>query len=455
MIGWLLWLGLSGCWTGEEVVTPEPSVEQAPTRRRRKRMERTPVDDDVAAADPEGVAEGRPQLGKWRKNPLLERASPDDDQERVIAELEAIGYADGTMEVAPRDVIVTHDRQRAWQGLNLYNSGHASEAFLADMDGTILHTWKSTFAEAFPESKAKAGAQGTNHWRRVMLGPEGSLFGIFEGRGIVKLDREGRLLWAKANKAHHDMLPWGDGGVMVLTRAGSVIPDLHAEKPVLEDFIEFLDADGSSVRRVSLLEALMSSEHASELGDRARHGDVFHTNSLQVLGDEVVAADPAFAPGRVLVSMRTLSAVGVVDLETERFVWFRRGIFKRQHDVRVVAPDRLMLFDNQGNRKHSRVLVYQLPEMTEVWRYGGTEAQHFVSATLGTSQPLPGGNVLITSGDSGRALEVTAEGEVVWEFFNPHRAGLQGEFIGALFEVVRLPEDTVDGWLELGASESR
>jgi hypothetical protein len=37
----------------------------------------------------------------------------------------------------------------------------------------------------------------------------------------------------------------------------------------------------------------------------------------------------------------------------------------------------------------------------------------------GAQQRLPNGNTLITESEAGRLLEVTADGEVVWEYINP------------------------------------
>jgi hypothetical protein len=56
---------------------------------------------------------------------------------------------------------------------------------------------------------------------------------------------------------------------------------------------------------------------------------------------------------------------------------------------------------------------------------------------LGLSSSLlpPNDNALITESDNGRAFEVTPDGTIVWEFYNPHRAGAQDEFIAALFRV--------------------
>ena len=33
---------------------------------------------------------------------------------------------------------------------------------------------------------------------------------------------------------------------------------------------------------------------------------------------------------------------------------------------------------------------------------------------------LPNGNILIAESDSGHAFEITCEGEIVWDFYNPH-----------------------------------
>ena len=63
------------------------------------------------------------------------------------------------------------------------------------------------------------------------------------------------------------------------------------------------------------------------------------------------------------------------------------------------------------------------------------------SETCGVATAIAGGNVLITSSDAGRALEVMPDGEVVWEYFNPARAGSELQFIAAIFEMTPPPEE--------------
>ncbi len=47
-------------------------------------------------------------------------------------------------------------------------------------------------------------------------------------------------------------------------------------------------------------------------------------------------------------------------------------------------------------------------------------------------QRLPNGNTLITESSGGRIFEVTRDGEIVWEFFNPRRAEGRGDLVGAV-----------------------
>ena len=70
----------------------------------------------------------------------------------------------------------------------------------------------------------------------------------------------------------------------------------------------------------------------------------------------------------------------------------------------------------------------------------------FHTQTCGTIQRLPNGNTLISESDSGRAFEVDSDGRIVWEFYNPARAGKDDAVIATLFEVVRMPPDFPIGW---------
>ena len=388
------------------------------------------------------------QPGKWRKLRPAARTDLTAAQQEQIAALEAIGYADGTRDVAAEKVITIHDRERAMPGWNLYNSGHEPEAYLMDMDGNVVHTWRQTFRVALPDSTVRAGAPGTHHWRRVRLGPGGDLYAIWEGWAMVRLNAKSEVVFAVENRAHHDLVLLPDDQLAVLTRKADLLPAFDANKPVLQDFIEIRGRDGALVRSVSLLEALLESGHGPLFeASRDKDGDITHTNSLVRLDGSFAHLRPEATAGRYLVSMRNLDAVGIVDLDLGKFVWLHRGEFKAQHDARLVAPGWLTVFDNRGLNGRSRVLAYDPTTMKVVWRYDDTPKHPLWSSTLGVAQRLDNGNWLISESDGGRAVEVTEGGETVWEMYNPHRAGEQKEYIAALFEVTRLPLDLDRSWV--------
>jgi hypothetical protein len=107
----------------------------------------------------------------------------------------------------------------------------------------------------------------------------------------------------------------------------------------------------------------------------------------------------------------------------------------------------LILFDNSGKKgRVSSVEVYDIATTKLVWEYAGSEAAPFYTRFCGAAQRLLNRNTLITESDNGRAFEVTPDGSIVWEFYNPHRAGDNDELIAALFQVDRLPADFAQ-WL--------
>ena len=367
----------------------------------------------------------KPRQGKWR--PVRDAAMLTPEQKAEIEQLEALGYVAGSLERESAKVISVHDSERAQNGLNLYVSGHAAEATLMDMQGRERHRWRADFHAIWPDHKARKGAPGTHHFRRAKVLENGDLIAIYEGKGIVRLDRDSNVIWAHDNRAHHDLDFLPNGDVVTLTRTAHLIPALNKKKPILEDFLVVMSPDGEERKRVSVLRALEKSEFRDMWRrERAPKGDVFHTNTVHVLGPGLEVFHPAFKAGRILSSSRTMNVIFVVDLEQGEVVWAHRDAFKKQHDPRIVQDGGILLFDNVGGETGSRILEYELASMKIRWRYEGHENARFVSKTLGTAHRLSNGNTLITESEGGRAFEVSPDGRIVWEFFNPHRAGRAG-----------------------------
>lgn len=173
----------------------------------------------------------------------------------------------------------------------------------------------------------------------------------------------------------------------------------------------------------------------------APEGDAFHTNTLTRLDGSQTSRSPAFAEGNLLVSVRELDVVAIIDPLARRVVWAVEGPWKGQHEPVLLESGTLLVFDNDPEGEFSRVIEIDPFSGEILWQFGGDETQAFHSPTGGSAQRLPNGNTLIVESTAGRAFEITPAGDVVWEFVNPHRAGRDGERIGPLFDVVRLPVD--------------
>lgn len=365
-------------------------------------------------------------------------------REETAADVKALPYLQGYRTAQDRPLIVEHkDRGTAFQGLSFYVSGHAAEAVLMDMAGRTLHRWRYPLRRLWPDLARDPSMAKLEYWRRAYLYPNGDLLGIYEGLGLVKLDSRSRVLWSHRGGIHHDVSVTEDGTIYVLDREGKILPRIHPKMGVLEDFVTVLDSSGKELRKISILECFERSPYAALLRKMPSAGDILHTNTLEVLDGRFADRNPAFRKGNLLVSVLYLDTIAILDPERRTVVWARKGQWRKQHQPTFLDNGHLLLFDNLGTPGRARSRVLELDPLTgkAVWQFGGTPDVDFFSKTLGSCQRLPNGNTLITESENGRALEVTPEGRVVWEFYNPHRAGERRELVAVLFEMVRLPPD--------------
>ena len=123
-----------------------------------------------------------------------------------------------------------------------------------------------------------------------------------------------------------------------------------------------------------------------------------------------------------------------------------------QHSARMTPAGEILLFNNFETNSESSVIALDPRTRAVVWSYPGEGEAALRSRRSGGVQILENGNRLITETDGGRALEVTPEGDVVWEFRSPYRAGEDGQKVAHLYSLERVGEEQA-GWL--GSEESR
>ncbi|MCP4641897.1 MAG: hypothetical protein GY851_15755 [bacterium] len=410
-----------------------------------------------AGQDVLGFYGGQP--GYWR-NPRRhvgsQRVSEEDQAqlERILT----LGYTDGSEAPSASEGVTIHDADHAFSGTNLITSAHDAETSLTDMNGKVLHTWRLRFKDVWPDADVPAPddwPRGWQFWRRVHLFDNGDLIAIFEGFGLIKVDKDSNLLWGKLGDYHHDVDVAADGTIYVLGRESATNPNYRNGREILEDYVVELDPDGNELRRVSILKCMEDSAYRHLVRSTSPHPDIFHTNAVQVLSGRLQSRSVSFAKGHVLVSIHQLNTIAVLDLDNATATWALTGMWTMQHHPRVLEGGTIGVFDNFASVDHSKVVEVDPFTQEIVWRYDGTPEVPFRTGSCGAFQRLPNGNTLIVESDQGRAFEVTPEKEIVWEYVNPHRAGDDDQYIAVLFHVVRLPDTRTAMLLEeLGAGET-
>ncbi len=417
------------------------------------------TDDGVPAGEPPTAgparsAPGEPVRDRGRAGFWFDAARVADEsleaaRDGRVADLANLPYTRGSNSAPDDDRVTYLDLEGAQPGLTLVVSGHEPHAAVIDLKGNVLHEWSYPFEEAWPDTDDLERWRVENSfWRRVHVFPNGDLLAIYEDTGIVKLDRDSKLLWRRANRAHHDLWVAPDGRIYVLTRTHHLEPlPARVRKgtggrraPFLEDFVTVLSPDGDELSSVSVFDCVRNSPYGSLVHFAPAEDDIFHTNTLEIMTGAFADRHPLYAAGNALISISTIQTIAVLDLERQTTVWAMTGLWVFQHQPTVVEEGRILVFDNAGLGARSRVIEVDPVTQRIHWVFGDDPSVGFWSHILGSNQRLANGNTLITESVRGRAFEVTPGKEVVWEYLNPHRAGAQREWIATLFEAVRLPE---------------
>jgi hypothetical protein len=334
--------------------------------------------------------------------------------------------------------------EKTWDGFTLYTTTFGARATLIDMRGTVVHHWELPFSRAWthPPHIQRPIADEQIHWFNCHLYPNGDLLAIYHadgdtpyGYGLVKLDKDSKLLWTYANNVHHDVEVDEDGTIYTLTQQIVSEPSAGLEfqsVPYLTDYLVVLSPQGRELQNIPLAEVIANSPYALTLTSDRRivspfgYGpsvdpkkDLLHTNSAKVLKRAWAAKFPMFQAGQVLLSLRNLGTIAVLDLHTCSLVWASQGVWYAQHDAEFLDNGHLLLFDNLGAQHQTRVLEYDPQTQGVPWAYSNEGSPPFRAAVRGMTQRLPNGNTLIVDPAARRLFEVTPRKELVWENYCP------------------------------------
>jgi hypothetical protein len=338
----------------------------------------------------------------------------NDSSKPDISKLVSLPYVDFVTEPEARKKKVgvqLYDEELACPGLNLYwnQAEDSTAAYLIDMEGRVVHQWQNP-------------RRGT--WELVAIDTVGGVICMLNYR-IIKYNWQMQVLSVARGRFHHDVEPLSDGRLLTINRGYERVQHKERSIKITNDYLTFISPDGRISEEISLFELVKGHGIVQEILDEAAVVlpdsalDILHTNTANLLTRDIQGFCNV---GNILVCLRNLDLIFVYDYEKRKIGWQYdgRGDWEYPHEPILLDNGNILIFDNGYDRGYSRVVEFEPLSKRVVWEYKGNPPESFYSQERGFIQRLANGNTLITESNSGRVFEVTREGRIVWEWFNPY-----------------------------------
>ena len=391
-----------------------------------------------------------------------------EDLEDDLKALRSLPYTTVTKEETDtgKAGVVRYSPSRSHRGYNLYVSRLTSEVVLMDMTGTVVHTW------AYDDGPARV-------WDYARMLHNGDVVVIRKFHDVIRLDWHSRLVWSSDVDSHHEITVLPDSTIYLVGREIHDHRRLRVRFPAIVQIsnegeeigrwstYEHLDEIKLKFDQRSFIDRILDSliadgvdpktwepltEHAesvkAEIDAWPRRYDQFHMNTISIIPDTPVGRkDARFGEGNLLICFRNVNQIAVLDKDTKEVLWvWGEGELDWPHHPTMLESGRILIFDN-GTRKRKYTRLVELDPLTEKieWEYVGDPPESFYTPERGSSQRFPNGNTLVCEGDRGRCFEITKDGEIVWEWYNPAMRGRHREQV---YRMERVPPEVVEPLLK-------
>ncbi len=316
--------------------------------------------------------------------------------------------------------VVFCDSRRTLNGYTLLTPVNGTATWLIDMRGRHVNHW-DTHLEAGCHSELLPGGSlvyGGKTADRALPDLEGSCGAVLE------LDWDNRKVWEHSEPYMHDqfhrlrngntlIIKWVQVPETVAKMVEGGNSGTERDGVMWGDAIQEIDANGEVVWE------WVAHEHLSPTEDRicplCTRKEWTHANACAEM-----------ANGNILVSFKKTNSVAEINKRSGEIEWsWGADDLSHQHSPTELDNGNILIFDNGFHQWHfphgySRLVEFDPRTQSVVWTYNGSERmpQHFYSSAMSNCQRLPNGNTLACEAVSGRILEVTERGELVWEFVN-------------------------------------
>jgi hypothetical protein len=355
---------------------------------------------------------------------------------------EKVTFEPSDDKVNPRVEGLIDHPELTFDGYTLFTT--YTRAGLLNMRGKQIYEWKKPFSEVWPEPiHGHGGNDKSKYWLGAHLFPEtGEMLGVYQawddnppGQGIVKIDKNNKIVWRYPNsdkdfgRTHHTVSVGPDGRVYCMAHENEDhVPKGmdFVTKHFVKDYLIILDENGEEKKKIGIIEAFLGTKYALVLNTsdviynmksaepRATTEDPTHMNSVQVLTEAMQPKFPMWKPGWLLISLRAPSIIAVLNPDTEKVEWAARGTWRGQHDAQFLDTGNLLLFDNLGSDLGTRALEFNPQTLALPWSYTAEDSPAFHMPEQGNVQRLANGNTMLIDSIDCAILELTPERKLAW-----------------------------------------
>ncbi|AAW46211.1 PQQ enzyme repeat, putative [Cryptococcus deneoformans JEC21] len=317
------------------------------------------------------------------------------------------------------------DEQTALNGYTVIAPLTSKNVFLIDNSGEVVHKWDlpyrvGRYARILPNGNLLVGMKDPE-------APAPFPFFLKYGGGIyMELDPEGNVVNELRDPlGHHDCFYEGDGHFFY---AGleALSPEQQAALPGGVPGTEAPDGKtyADTIREVKdgkLVWEWKVSEHLDPKIFPLQH---YYPREHWPL----INAIYPLKDGNILASLRSVSAVIIIEKATGKIIWHLDStVVAQQHCANELPNGNILIFDNGAFRHResfqwSRAIEVDRATKEIVWQWHAPTKETFYTPFMGSAQRLPNGNTLVCESAFGRVMEINTENKVCWEYVCPYFA---------------------------------
>lgn len=275
----------------------------------------------------------------------------------------------------PDLIVDVYDPDRVWAGTTLLTDKHTGKARLIEVNMLGEIVWEYKLPAEWGEKIVGFEVEPLPN-RNVLL--------AITNRGLYEVDRDGTIVWSHQDpKISHDADRLANGNTLYVFGSNDQKSD-------------------AQVKEVNPAGEQVWAWYAKDHFDYPPYSDISwqgwsHTNAVTRLEN-----------GNTLISIRNFDMIVEVGPDGE-VVNTIEGIAKSPHDPLVLENGNILVV-SQTTVAHTTMEID--PETKDIlWSYDITERSNM---PVRDCNRLPNGNTLITA--ARKIIEVTPEGEIVWQF---------------------------------------